>query len=81
MLRKKAAVSRPFTPGPVKYSALARKVMRRLRIAGIRKWSENDRWLPATMAAPSSGMCSRPSILGRKNNRRSGPMKTYLSTW
>lgn len=79
-LRKNAAVSRPFSPGPVKYSALARNVMRRLMIAGIRKWSENERWLPATIAAPSSGMCSSPSILGRNSNRSNGPRMTYLST-
>lgn len=42
-LRKKAAVSLPLIPGPVKYSAFARKVMRRLMMAGIRKWSEKER--------------------------------------
>lgn len=79
-LRKKAAVSRPLIPGPVKYSAFARKVIRRFRIAGIRKWSENERWLPATMAGPDAGMCSRPSIRGRNTSLNSGPRSTYLST-
>ncbi len=80
-LRKKAAVSRPRRPGPVKYSALARKVMRRRRIAGIRKWSAKERWLPATIAAPSSGTCSSPSTRGRNISRSSGPSRTYLSSW
>ncbi|CAM5293527.1 hypothetical protein SVIRM249S_00766 [Streptomyces viridochromogenes] len=79
-LRKNAAVSRPLMPGPVKYSFLARKVMRRLRIAGIRKWSENDRWLPAMMAAPVGGTFPRPSIRGRKTSLRRGPSNTYLRT-
>ncbi|SCE20928.1 hypothetical protein GA0115240_14377 [Streptomyces sp. DvalAA-14] len=80
MPRKKAAVSRPLMPGPVKYSALARKVIRRCRTVGITKWSAKDRWLPAMMAGPLSGTWSRPSIRGRKNSRSSGPSSTYLST-
>lgn len=80
-LRKNAAVSRPLSPGPVKYSAFARKVIRRLRIAGIRKWSEKDRWLPAMIAAPSAGMFSRPSIRGLNSSLSSGPSSTCLSKW
>lgn len=79
-LRKKAAVRRPLIPGPVKYSAFARKVMRRLMMAGIRKWSEKERWLPATIAAPSSGMFSRPSIRGRNSSRSTGPSTTCFRT-
>ncbi|MND02589.1 hypothetical protein D3C83_220210 [compost metagenome] len=63
---------------PVKYSAFARNVMRRLRIAGIRKWSENDRWLPAMIAAPDAGTCSSPSMRGRNTRRSSGPSTTYF---
>ena len=80
MLRKNAAVSRPLTPGPVKYSCLARKVILRCSIAGIRKWSENDRWLPAMIAAPSSGMFSMPTTLGRNSSLSSGPSTAYLRT-
>ena len=42
-------------PGPVKYSALARKVTRRLRESGMWIQSAADRWLDARIAAPVVG--------------------------
>ncbi len=40
---KKAAVSRPLSPGVVKYSALAMKVTLRSSIVGRKNESEKDR--------------------------------------
>ncbi|CAM5487857.1 hypothetical protein SRIMM317S_05875 [Streptomyces rimosus subsp. rimosus] len=80
MPRKNAAVSRPRSPGPVKYSDFARNVTRLGTITGITKWSENDRWLPAMIAGPCKGTCSSPSTRGRKISRSNGPRITYLST-
>ena len=53
--------SRPLSPAVVKYSALARKVTRRLTITGMKKESQKDRWLLARIAPPCSGMFSSPS--------------------
>ncbi len=71
---KKAFLSRPLMPRPVKYSALARKTTFRGSGSGAKKWSENERWLLARMAGPSRGTLSAPSDHGRKISRRKGPI-------
>lgn len=76
---KKAAVIRPFTPGVVKYSALAMKVTFRSSIVGRKKESENDRWLLARIAGPSAGMFSMPSTHGRKATFSGPPMTTFMA--
>jgi hypothetical protein len=76
---KKAAVSLPFTPGVVKYSDLAMNVTRRFIMAGRKNESENERWLLAMIAGPSSGMFSRPSTLGRKRIRSKGATINFMS--
>jgi hypothetical protein len=76
---KKAAVSLPFTPGAVKYSALAMKVTLRSRTAGRKKESENDRWLLARIAGPCAGTFSRPSTQGRKASFRDPPMENFIA--
>ena len=70
---KKALLTRPFRPRPVKYSALARKMTLRGSGSGPKKWSENDRWLLARMAGPSRGTFSVPSAHGRNTIARNGP--------
>ena len=40
---KKTLLIRPFSPRPVKYSDLARKITFRGTGIGPKKWSENDR--------------------------------------
>ena len=47
--------------GSSKYSALATNVTRRDSTRGRKIESQNERWLPARMAGPSSGTFSRPS--------------------
>ena len=62
---KKARCRKPFTPVPVKYSALARKVTRRLSDMGMKIQSAAERWLLARIAAPVAGTFSMPSASGR----------------
>ena len=73
---KKTRCRKPLTPVPVKYSALARKVTRRLRDSGMKIQSAAERWLLARMAAPVAGTFSAPSARGRKTRRTAGPMAT-----
>ena len=40
---KNALLTRPFSPRPVKYSALARNTTLRGSGSGAKKWSEKDR--------------------------------------
>ena len=47
-------------PGVVKYSVLARNVTLRGTITGMKNESQNDRWLLARIAGPSSGTFSQP---------------------
>ena len=70
---KKALLTRPFSPRPVKYSDLARKTTLRGSGSGAKKWSENDRWLLAMIAGPSLGTLSMPSAHGRNTILRKGP--------
>lgn len=72
-------MSLPFTPGDVKYSALAMKVTLRSRTAGRKKESENERWLLARMAGPSAGMFSRPSTQGLKATLSDPPMANFIA--
>src|SRR5688572_26349351 len=58
--------------GSSKYSALATKVMRRLTISGRKNESNTARWLPARIAPPCVGTCSRPSTLTRQKKRKIG---------
>ena len=58
--------SRPRTPVPVKYSALARKETLRGAATGIANESMNDRWLLARSTPPSLGTLSLPRIVGRQ---------------
>jgi hypothetical protein len=75
---KNARCRKPFTPVPVKYSALARKVTRRFSESGMKIQSAADRWLLARIAAPVEGTCSVPSARGRKTACTSGPIATNL---
>ena len=73
--------TKPFSPRPVKYSALARNVtLRGISCMGMKKWSENDRWLLARMAAPVWGTFSFPRCHGRKISRSNGA-SVYFRTW
>ena len=63
---KKALLIRPFSPRPVKYSDLARKITFRGTGSGPKKWSENDRWLLARMTGPRRGTFLTPHARGRK---------------
>ena len=78
--RKKFLISQPLIPLPVKYSAFATNVTFRLTMSGMKIESENDRWLLAMIAGPSSGTLSRPSTCGRKISLSHGPSRTYLSS-
>src|SRR5690348_11676587 len=75
---KKIFFRRPTNPGWVKYSALARKVMRRDTSNGRTNESTTARWLLARIAPPCSGTCSTPSIVGLQSSRSSGPTSTNL---
>jgi hypothetical protein len=75
---KNARCRAPFTPVPVKYSALARKVTRRLRDSGMWIQSAAERWLLARIAAPVAGTLSVPSERGRKTACTTGPSATNL---
>ena len=59
-------------PGSVKYSRLARNVIRRGTSSGRRKESATARWLLARIAPPRIGTCSRPSIVGRVRHASAG---------
>ena len=61
-----ALLIRPFSPRPVKYSDLARKITLRGTGSGPKKWSENDRWLLARMTGPRRGTFLTPHARGRK---------------
>ena len=63
---KKALLISPFSPRPVKYSDLARKITLRGTGSGPKKWSENERWLLATMTGPRRGTFLAPRDRGRK---------------
>ena len=52
----------------------------RRTISGMKIESENERWLLAMIAGPSSGTYSRPSTCGRKTSRSHGPRTTYFSS-
>ena len=71
--RKNSALARPLIPVPVKYSALARNVTRRLSMSGRKIESENERWLEARIAPPVEGTCSPPRTHGRNSERSTGP--------
>ena len=70
--------AKPFTPVPVKYSALARNVTRRRSAMGMNTQSAADRWLLAMIAAPVAGTCSAPTARGRNTSFAIGPTATYL---
>ena len=63
---KKALLISPFSPRPVKYSDLPRKITFRGTGSGPKKWSENDRWLLARMTGPRRGTFFTPHARGRK---------------
>jgi hypothetical protein len=75
---KKARWQNPFTPRPVKYSALARNVTRRFSDRGMKIQSAAERWLLARIAAPAAGTFSVPSARGRKTSFTAGPIATNL---
>ena len=72
MPRMNAAVTRPLSPLPAKYSALAQKVISRGATIGRNSESQADRWLLARIAGPVAGMCSSPDVQGRHNPRSTG---------
>jgi hypothetical protein len=76
-LRKNSALARPLTPVPVKYSALARNVTRRLSMIGRKIESENDRWFEARIAPPVVGTFSPPRTHGRNTERSTGPSTDF----
>ena len=73
--------SAPFTPVPVKYCALARKVTLRGVTIGITNESAKERWLLATMTGPSGGMLSRPSTVGRQIALASGGTTAWVTSY
>jgi hypothetical protein len=75
-LVKNAFRTNPFSPVPVKYSALARKVTRRFNESGMKTQSAAERWLLARIAPPVAGTCSVPSARGRMTTCRAGPSAT-----
>ena len=56
-LEKNCFFNQPSSPGWVKYSRLARKVIRRGTSSGRKNESTTARWLLARIAAPCSGTC------------------------
>src|SRR2546430_15764542 len=70
---------KPYSPLPVKYSALATKITFRFPSSGMKSESENDRCLLAMIAGTWFGTFSRPSTCGRKIALSQGPRSTYLS--
>ena len=62
----------------MKYSRLARNVIRRRTSSGTKNESATARWLLARIAPPRAGTCSSPSIVGRASRRISGPSSTYF---
>ena len=71
--RKKAAVSLPLIPVPVKYSDFARNATGRGTMTGMKMESEKERWFEARIAAPSAGTLSRPLTQGRNSSLSTGP--------
>ena len=65
--------SQPLMPGPVKYSALARKVTRRGSDSGMKIQSEYDRWLLARIAAPVGRDVLGALDLGPEDEPQHGP--------
>jgi hypothetical protein len=63
---------KPFKPGDVKYSLLAKNVTLRGTTSGIKIESLKDRWLEAMITGPELGTCRNPVTLGRKINIKSG---------
>ncbi len=76
---KNRRVTHPFTPGPVKYSCLARKCTWRSSMAGMNTESETDRWLLARIAGPSVGTFPRPFTQGRNSRRVAGATANVLA--
>src|SRR5579859_3463259 len=70
--RMNAAITRPLTPPPAKYSALAQNVISRGATTGRNSESHAERWLLARIAGPVDGMCSRPEVHGRHRPRITG---------
>jgi hypothetical protein len=64
--------SRPFGPGDVKYSLLAKKVTLRGTTKGIKIESLNERWFEAIITGPLDGTWRNPRTLGRKANIKIG---------
>ena len=52
--------------------------MFRSTMSGRKTESENDRWLLARIAGPSSGMFSMPCTQGRNRSRSHQPRNTYF---
>jgi hypothetical protein len=66
---------RPFGPGEVKYSLLAKKVTLRGTTKGMKIESLNERWFEAMMTGPLSGTLRSPFTLGLKASIKNGVRK------
>jgi hypothetical protein len=64
--------NKPFGPGEVKYSLLAKKVTLRGTTSGINIESLKERWLEAIITGPRVGTLRSPRTLGRKVNIKIG---------
>ena len=79
--------NRPFGPGDVKYSLLAKKVTLRGTTNGMKIESLKDKWFEAIITGPFAGTLRRPFTLGRNpaikkgvRNARKVPYGRLLST-
>jgi hypothetical protein len=68
-------LTRPFSPGDVKYSLLARKVTFRGTTSGMKIESLKERWLDAIITGPFEGTFRRPLTFGRNSRVRIGIKK------
>jgi hypothetical protein len=63
---------KPFGPGEVKYSLLAKNVTLRGTTKGMKIESLKDKWLEAMITGPLAGTLRRPRTLGRNASIKKG---------
>jgi len=68
---------KPFMPGEVKYSLLARKVTFLGTTSGMKIESLNERWFEAMITGPDCGTFRSPVTLGRKSKVKIGIRKDF----
>jgi hypothetical protein len=72
---------KPFRPGDVKYSLLARKVTLRGTTKGINIESLKERWFEAIITGPFVGTNLSPLTFGLNININSGIKKDFKSEY